>query len=76
VENRMQAGDESPARYRAQMGVECPRCHFRQFVVVDSELTETLLDSQAAQRVHTELVGWMASHCPEHLRSISLLSRN
>lgn len=76
MENRTQAGSETPARYRAQIGVECPQCHFRQFVVVDSELVETLLDSKAAKKVHAELVAWMGSHCPEHLRSISLLSRN
>ena len=66
----------TPVNYRARIGVECPQCHFKQLVAVDSEIVGTLLDSQAAKRVHAELVAWMGTHCPEHLRSISLLSRN
>jgi hypothetical protein len=68
--------EATAAPHRAQVGVECPQCHLRQFVGVESELVETLRDSQVARQIHAELQAWMATHCPEHLNVISRMSKN
>ena len=64
------------AQHRTQVGVECPQCHLRQFVPLESELTETLRDSKVARLIYAELAAWMATHCPSHLSAIAQLSRN
>ena len=63
-------------QHRAQVGVECPQCHFRQFVEVDSDLGGILKDSKVAQKICAELEAWMLSRCPEHLRAIAGMSKN
>jgi len=62
--------------HRAQVGVECPQCHFRQFMEVDSDLVDTFKDSQVAKKIYAELQAWVVSRCPEHLRAISGMSKN
>ena len=51
--------------HRAQVGVECPHCHFRQFVEV--EFDKPVLNAPLAQEIRAQLEAWMASRCPEHL---------
>ncbi len=63
-------------QHRAQVGVECPQCHFRQFMEVDSDLGGALSDNVVARKIYAELQAWMVSRCPEHLRVISGMSRN
>ena len=62
--------------HRAQVGVECPQCHFRQLMEVDSDLGGTFSDNAVAKKIYAELQAWMLSRCPEHLKVISGLSRN
>jgi hypothetical protein len=52
----------------AQLGVECPQCHFRLFVRVEFDKPE--LNSPLAVEIRAQLAAWMASHCPDHLRPI------
>lgn len=59
---------------RAQVGVECPRCHWRQFLEVNVE--ESLLKSPYAQEIQQHLEEWLASRCPDHLGPILEVSGN
>lgn len=63
-------------QHRAHVGVECPQCHFRQFMEVDSDLSGTLADSKVTRKIFAELQAWMLSRCPDHLRAIAGMSRN
>ena len=63
-------------QHRAQVGVECPQCHFRQFMEVDSDLGGVLSDGVVARKIYAELQAWMVSRCPDHLKAISAMSRN
>ncbi|HTQ09202.1 MAG TPA: hypothetical protein VMI31_03945 [Fimbriimonadaceae bacterium] len=63
-------------QHRAQVGVECPQCHFRQFMEVDSDLEGIFSDNVVARKIYDELQAWMVSRCPEHLKVISGMSRN
>jgi hypothetical protein len=76
VDGSRPGGDDPIEQHRAQIGVECPQCHYRQFVEVDSDLVGTFQDSKVARVIHGELQAWMVSRCPEHLRMISTISRN
>lgn len=60
--------ESRPPFHRAELGVECPRCHFRQFVDVEFDKPE--LNPPMVAEIQTHLQAWMASHCPEHLRPI------
>ena len=51
--------------HRAQVRVECPQCHFRQFVEVDFDKPE--LNPPQVEEIRAQLQAWMASRCPEHL---------
>lgn len=59
--------ESRPPEHRAQLGVECPRCHFRQFVEVEFDKPE--LDPPQVAEIRMQLQAWMASRCPEHLIS-------
>jgi hypothetical protein len=62
--------------HRAHVGVECPQCHFRQFMEVESDLVGALQDSKVTRTIYAELQAWMISRCPDHLRAIAAVSRN
>ncbi|MGH9469756.1 MAG: hypothetical protein ACRD1N_05365 [Terriglobia bacterium] len=62
------------AAHRAHLGVECPRCHWQQFVEI--HLDNPLADTPAAVEIRRHLEAWMASHCPDHLNAISRMSKN
>jgi len=64
------------AQHRTHVGVECPQCHFREFMEVDSDLGGTFNDNAVARKIYAELQAWMVSRCPDHLKAISRLSRN
>ena len=74
--DRPEATGGSVQEHRTQVGVECPQCHFRQFMEVDSDLVSTLQDSKVAKEIYAELQAWMVSRCPDHLKLISGLSKN
>jgi hypothetical protein len=56
-----------PPDHHAQVGVECPQCHFRQFVEVEFDKPE--LNPPLVAEIQMQLQAWMASHCPNHLTS-------
>jgi hypothetical protein len=59
---------------RAQIGVECPQCHWRQFLEV--EIEESLLKSPLRKEIQNHLEAWMSSRCPNHLGLIGEMSKN
>lgn len=59
---------------RAQVGVECPKCHRRQFMEV--EIDKQLLESPLARDIQAHLEEWLLSRCPDHLGEFLNLSRN
>ena len=65
---------ERPPEHLAQVGVICPRCHFRQFVEV--EFDQPALNAPMVLEIRAQLEAWMASRCPEHLRPIHRASKN
>lgn len=60
--------------HRAQVGIECPTCHLRQFVEV--QLENPLSDSPMAEFIRAQLAAWLASRCPDHLVPILEQSKN
>lgn len=62
--------------HRAQVGVECPQCHFKHFMEVDFDREKELRNSPLALEIRAQLEAWMVSRCPDHLGVISQLARN
>lgn len=60
--------------HRAQVGVECPQCHWRQFMEVGIDTGR--LNSPLAQEIQAHLQEWMLSRCPDHLGEFLKTSRN
>jgi hypothetical protein len=60
--------------HRAQVGVECPLCHWKhvQEVQLDGPVTE----SPVAREIRKQLEAWLGTHCPDHLGAIAQLSKN
>jgi hypothetical protein len=56
---------EQPAMHRAQVGIECPQCHFKQFIEIHFD--GPIESSPAAQEIRNQLQAWIASRCPDHL---------
>jgi hypothetical protein len=65
---------EGSIEHRAQVGIECPQCHGRQFVEI--HLDQPLEETPMGREIRGQLEAWMASHCPDHLSAISKFSRN
>ncbi len=59
---------------RVRVGVECPACHWKQFV--DAEIDVSLLKSPIYQEIKGHLEAWVRSHCPDHLNAIANMSKN
>jgi len=59
---------------RARVGVECPKCHWREFV--DVEMDPKIIQSPLAQEIQAHLQEWMLSRCPDHLGEFLNTSRN
>jgi hypothetical protein len=60
--------------HRAQVPVECPRCHWRHFQEIGFE--DSLLQSPAAAEIRAQIEAWLASRCPEHLGPILGMMKN
>lgn len=60
--------------HRAQVGVECPFCHWKYFqeIQLDGPVTEPPM----AGEIRKHLEAWLGTHCPDHLGAIAELSRN
>lgn len=65
---------EQPVVHRAQVGIECPACHARQFVEIQFDMPVS--NSPAAEEVRRQLETWIASRCPDHLGPILKTSMN
>ncbi|MGH9359535.1 MAG: hypothetical protein ACRD1O_10230 [Terriglobia bacterium] len=63
-----------PVIHSAHLGVECPRCHWKQFVEV--HLDKPQMDSPMAREIRAQLEAWIASRCPDHLNVLPALSKN
>jgi hypothetical protein len=74
VDSPAPLAQERPPEHLTQVGVVCPRCHFRQFVEV--EFDKPVTSAPMVQEIRAQLEAWMATHCPEHLRAIPQASRN
>lgn len=59
---------------RAQLGVVCPQCHWREFLEV--EIEESLLKSPLYREIQNHLEAWVKSKCPDHLGLIAEMSKN
>ncbi len=59
---------------RTQVGVECPQCHWRQFMEV--EMDEAFLGSPLYKEIRQHLEAWVRSQCPDHLGLIVQMSKN
>ncbi len=60
--------------HRAQVGIECPRCHNQQFMELQLEIPEQLWP--VAREVRQHLEEWIASRCPNHLAPILKAAKN
>jgi hypothetical protein len=59
---------------RTQVGVECPQCHWRQFMEI--EVDSRLLESPIAVEIWHHLEQWLKSRCPDHLGPMLEHSKN
>ncbi|MGH9355526.1 MAG: hypothetical protein ACRD10_05290 [Terriglobia bacterium] len=66
--------DGGPIIHSAHMGVECPRCHWKQFIEINLDTPQT--DNPMAREIRAQLEAWIASRCPDHLNVIPALSKN
>jgi hypothetical protein len=60
--------------HRAQVGVECPQCHWKHFLEV--EVDAGMIKSPLYKEIQKELEEWIRSRCPDHLGLIARLSKN
>jgi hypothetical protein len=60
--------------HRAQVGVECPFCHWRHFQEI--QLDDPLAESPLEKEIRAHLEAWLGSQCPDHLGAIAELSNN
>ncbi len=60
--------------HRAQVGIECPTCHVKQFMEI--QLDSPVTNSPAAVEIRRQLEAWIASRCPDHLGPVLKTSMN
>ena len=71
--NVIETGNTAVA-HSAQVGVECPLCHWKQWVNV--QLEKPQINHPMALEIRRQLEAWMGSRCPDHLNVIPTLSKN
>ncbi|MBZ5516724.1 MAG: hypothetical protein LAN62_18120 [Acidobacteriia bacterium] len=59
---------------RTQVGVQCPKCQWRQFMEV--EIDPQIINSPLAREIQAHLQEWVLSRCPDHLGEFLKTSRN
>lgn len=74
MDQRVQPQQQQDLGHRAQVGIECPTCHARQFMEIQIE--SEMLNSRAAEEIRRQLEAWIASRCPDHLGPILKTSMN
>jgi len=73
--SRREVGNEDGRmEHRAQVGVECPQCHWRQFVEVN--LDKVVADSPYGREIQAHIQEWLRSRCPDHLGTFLKYSKN
>ncbi|HET7212768.1 MAG TPA: hypothetical protein VFL79_04220 [Terriglobia bacterium] len=65
---------EQVVAHRAQVGIECPTCHARQFMEI--QLESPVSNSRFADEIRQQLELWIASRCPDHLGPVLKTSMN
>ncbi len=73
----MEPGRPSEPEYtfhRAQVGVECPLCHWKSFQEI--QLEQPISESPVAMEIRKHLEAWLGTHCPDHLGAIAQISKN
>ncbi|HKT11683.1 MAG TPA: hypothetical protein VJW77_07640 [Terriglobia bacterium] len=65
---------EQALAHRAQVGIECPTCHARQFMEI--QLESPVSNSRFADEIRQQLELWIASRCPDHLGAVLKTSMN
>jgi cytochrome c553 len=73
-QHAQQQQQEQVAVHRAQVGIECPTCHAKQFMEI--QIDNPVSNSRAAEEIHRQLEAWIASRCPDHLGPILKTSMN
>lgn len=74
MEQQTQQPQQQILEHRAQVGIECPTCHARQFMEI--QIDNPLGNSCAAEEIRRQLEAWIASRCPDHLGPILRTSKN
>ncbi|HET7099992.1 MAG TPA: hypothetical protein VFJ52_02485 [Terriglobia bacterium] len=75
MEEQTQQQQQGPIlEHRAQVGIECPTCHARQFMEIQIE--SPVSNSRAAEEIRRQLEAWIASRCPDHLSNVLKASMN
>lgn len=65
---------EQVVLHRAQVGIECPTCHVKQFMEI--QLDKPMNNFPAAEEIRKQLEAWIASRCPDHLGPVLKASLN
>jgi hypothetical protein len=68
------AAEQTAVQHRAQLPVQCPVCHWRQFIEVS--LDKSLLDTPYGREMQQHIQEWLRSRCPEHLGPIMETLKN
>jgi cytochrome c553 len=74
MEQQTQQQEQQDLAHRAQVGIECPTCHARQFMEIQIDSPEN--NSRTAEEIRRQLELWIASRCPNHLGPILKTSMN
>jgi cytochrome c553 len=74
MEQHAQQQQEQALEHRAQVGIECPTCHAKQFMEI--QMDNPVSNSYAAEEIRRQLEAWIASRCPDHLGPILKMSMN
>ncbi|HZT71999.1 MAG TPA: hypothetical protein VFC10_19915 [Terriglobia bacterium] len=74
MEQEIRQSQEQQLIHRAQVGVECPTCHVRQFMEI--QLDSPVNNYPAVEEIRRQLEAWIASRCPDHLGPIIKSSMN
>jgi hypothetical protein len=69
-----QEQQEQVVPHRAQVGIECPTCHAKQFMEI--QIDSPMSNSRTAEEIRRQLEVWIASRCPDHLGSVLKTSMN
>ena len=69
-----QQEQERVLAHRAQVDIECPTCHARQFLEI--QIDNPANSSRAANEIRRQLEVWIASRCPDHLGPVLKTSMN